>query len=43
MTYFLGGPAKYFVKDMKIAHGHMNLNDTHIDAFKQCLSTTLKN
>jgi hemoglobin len=42
LTLALGGPKSYTGKDMRKAHQHLKLNDTHFDLIKKHLSDTLK-
>ncbi len=41
LTMVFGGPNSYTGKDMREAHKHMNLNETHFDAVVENLAATL--
>lgn len=41
LTMAFGGPNSYTGKDMREAHKHMNLNETHFDAVVENLAATL--
>lgn len=41
LTMAFGGPNNYTGKDMREAHKHMNLNETHFDAVVENLAATL--
>ena len=41
LTMVFGGPNEYTGKDMREAHKHMNLNETHFDAVVENLAATL--
>lgn len=41
LTMAFGGPNNYTGKDMRQAHKHMNLNETHFDAVVEHLAATL--
>jgi hemoglobin len=42
LTMAFGGPNSYTGKDMRAAHKHMNINETHFDAVVENLATTLE-
>jgi hemoglobin len=42
LTMAFGGPNSYTGKDMRAAHKHMNLTETHFDAVIENLATTLQ-
>lgn len=42
LTMAFGGPNSYTGKDMREAHKHMNLNETHFDAVVEHLAATLQ-
>jgi hemoglobin len=42
LTFAFGGPNQYSGKDMRTAHAHMNLTETHFDAVMENLGATLK-
>ena len=42
LTMVFGGPGEYSGKDMRAAHKHMNLNETHFNAVAENLVATLK-
>lgn len=41
LTMVFGGPNSYTGKDMREAHKHMDLNETHFDAVVENLAATL--
>ena len=41
LTMVFGGPNNYSGKDMREAHKHMDLNETHFDAVVENLAATL--
>lgn len=42
LTMVFGGPSAYTGKNMRDAHRHMNLNETHFDAVLELLAETLR-
>ena len=45
LSWVLGGPDRYTGRDMRQAHKHLvvnGLNDSHVDAFIEHVSTTLR-
>lgn len=42
LTFAFGGPNKYTGRDMRAAHAHMKLTETHYNAVVENLAATLK-
>ena len=42
LTYAFGGAPGYPGKNMREAHKHLNLNETHFTAVAECLQSTLE-